>query len=101
MVTGPWGGKRAADQIDKDRSSSPLQEQGAEEEVEETGRPAKKRKSLPEVEMRVCLTGYKRWVGDKTKEDNDKVRRDHPHGNLLSEPNFCDSGNFASLASTS
>ena len=72
----PWGGKRAADQIDKDRSSSPARDDESQEEDDndaEASRPAKKRKSLPEVEMRICLTGYRRWVNDKTKEDNDKV----------------------------
>lgn len=76
---GIWGGKRAADQLDKkrgDRSSSPagkIVEEEVEEE-QETKRPAKRAKtSLPDVDMRVCLTGYKRWVGDKNKEEADRV----------------------------
>ncbi|KAH8897023.1 BRCT domain-containing protein [Thozetella sp. PMI_491] len=70
---GLWGGKRAADQIDKDKSSSPAPDRDADDDDEEEAeRPAKKRKSLPSVEMRICLTAYKRWVGDKKKEDDDK-----------------------------
>ncbi|KAK3333849.1 BRCT domain-containing protein [Cercophora scortea] len=76
---GPWGGKRAADQIDKDRtgkSSSPAHKD-AEGEVETPGskRPAKRTKpSLPEVDMRICLTGFKRWIGNKAKEESDRKK---------------------------
>lgn len=73
---GPWGGKRAADQIDKergaDRSSSPAHEQS--EDAEEAKRPAKRQKpSLPPVETKICLTSFTRWTGDKNKEDADRV----------------------------
>jgi hypothetical protein len=78
---GPWGGKRAADQIDKERKpeqSSPDEQDEQdddEEKVEDAKRPAKKQKrSLPSVEMRVVLTGFQRWVGDQQKEDQDRVR---------------------------
>lgn len=83
---GPWGGKRAADQIDRERtgrSSSPAARRGApddeddelvEEEEKTPKRPAKRAKmSLPNVEMRVCLTGFQRWVGDKHREEIDRV----------------------------
>lgn len=76
---GVWGGKRAADQLDKeraDRSSSPASkaDDDAEDEEEETKRPAKRAKvSLPEVDMRICLTGYKRWVENKATEEADRV----------------------------
>ncbi|SPQ27036.1 c9f6de18-114c-4566-b1c4-117199d8b410 [Thermothielavioides terrestris] len=75
---GIWGGKRAADQLDKqraDRSSSPASK-AAEDDIDdepEHKRPAKRAKvSLPEVDMRICLTGYKRWVGDKATEEADR-----------------------------
>lgn len=76
---GPWGGKRAADQIDKKRSmrsSSPAS--GVQDEEDDVygsaKRPSKKPKlSLPQVDMRVCLTGYKRWVQDVSKEEADRV----------------------------
>lgn len=73
---GPWGGKRAADQIDRERAakeSSPAEEEDEEEETAQK-RPAKKaRVSSGPVEMRICLTGYKRWVNDKIREDADRV----------------------------
>lgn len=75
----PWGGKRAADQIDKERgtkSSSPPHERPESDDDEEVKRPAKKAKSVPAVEYRIVLTGYKRWVGDKHKEDADRVSFD-------------------------
>ena len=72
----PWGGKRAADQIDRERSvkeSSPAEEEGEEDEAAQK-RPAKKaRVSSGPVEMRICLTGYKRWVNDKIREEADRV----------------------------
>lgn len=77
---GIWGGKRAADQLDKeraDRSSSPASRAADEDEdneVQETKRPAKRAKvSLPEVDMRICLTGYKRWVENRGTEEADRV----------------------------
>ncbi len=73
---GLWGGKRAADQIDKDRSSSPARDK--DDDDAETTHPTKKRKSLPGVEMRICLTGFRRWVGDKKKQDDDKVGARRP-----------------------
>lgn len=74
---GLWGGKRAADQLDKERSgtkSSPVHDRPANDDDEETRRPAKKHKpSLPPAEMRVVLTGYKRWIADTNREDIDRV----------------------------
>ncbi|KAK3342943.1 BRCT domain-containing protein [Neurospora tetraspora] len=72
---GPWGGKRAADQIDRDRSVKESSPAEGEDEEDETGqkRPAKKaRVSSGPVEMRICLTGYKRWVNDKMREEADR-----------------------------
>ncbi len=87
VSNGHWGGKRAADLLEKEhlnrRNHSSPTNAGEEEEGEEGGegeaktekRPAKKaRPSLKEVEMRVVLTGFKRWVNDKHKEDADRVR---------------------------
>ncbi|KAK1463265.1 BRCA1 C Terminus domain-containing protein [Colletotrichum melonis] len=71
---GPWGGKRAADQIDRERgrTSSPAQAMEVDEEDEDS-RPSKKRKSLrPDVEMRIVLTGFTRWVNAKSKEDTER-----------------------------
>jgi len=74
---GLWGGKRAADQIDRGRSlrsSSPATEAPDEASVSSVKRPTKRAKlSLPQVELRVCLTGYKRWIGNLSREDTDKV----------------------------
>ncbi|KAK4252429.1 hypothetical protein C7999DRAFT_36933 [Corynascus novoguineensis] len=74
---GIWGGKRAADQLDKERvnrSSSPASRAADDVEDEpENKRPAKRAKvSLPEVDMRICLTGYKRWVENKGTEEADR-----------------------------
>ncbi|GAW26956.1 putative brct domain-containing protein [Rosellinia necatrix] len=74
---GLWGGKRAADLIERDhlnrrRTSSPAAGEDKDSKAEK--RPAKKaRPTLPEVETRVILTGFKRWVNDKHREDADRV----------------------------
>ncbi|KAF5134460.1 BRCT-containing protein 1 [Metarhizium anisopliae] len=71
----PWGGKRAANLAEKEKDSktatSPKHKQ--EDEDEDTKRPSKKqRPSLPDVHMRLVVTGYTGWVGDSKKEDHDR-----------------------------
>jgi hypothetical protein len=77
--TGLWGGKRAADQIDKNnlnrRNASSPSEEPEEEEATTKKRPTRKaRPTLPDIEMKVILTGFKRWIdNNKLKEDADRV----------------------------
>jgi hypothetical protein len=102
---GLWGGKRAADQIDKDRaaeSSSPAAGVVEDEDDEDNGRPVKRQKSLPSVEMRICLTGYRRWVSDKYKEEVDRVSfgRFSSLIFLSADANVCTSENFVPWASS-
>lgn len=82
----PFGGKRAADQFEQQReqerekkarekqqSGSPDHDE-AEDGDEEEQRPAKKQKSgQPPADMRVVLTGYKRWIDGAKKEDAERV----------------------------
>lgn len=71
----PWGGKRAADQAQKEKLEK-LKAVEDDDEVDgkERKRPAKKpRPSLVDVELRMVVTGFNRWVGDKQKEDQDRV----------------------------
>ncbi|KAH7040347.1 uncharacterized protein B0I36DRAFT_391200 [Microdochium trichocladiopsis] len=76
---GHWGGKRALDQVEKEsnlkrNASSPSRAAEPDDELTSEKRPAKKaRPTLPQVELRVVLTGFKRWVNDKHKEDADRV----------------------------
>lgn len=71
--TAPWGGKRALDQAEKtkaQKASSPI----AAKDEDDTKRAQKKqRPSLPDIDMRLVLTGFQRWVGDQHKEDQDRV----------------------------
>ncbi|KAI0899161.1 BRCT domain-containing protein [Annulohypoxylon nitens] len=76
---GPWGGKRAADHIDREhlnrRSVSSPVAASDDKDAKSDKRPAKKaRPSLPEVTMRVVLTGFQRWVNDKHREDADRKK---------------------------
>ncbi|KAI1454449.1 BRCT domain-containing protein [Annulohypoxylon moriforme] len=76
---GPWGGKRAADHIDREhlnrRSVSSPVTANEEKEAKSEKRPAKKaRPMLPEVNARVVLTGFQRWVNDKHREDADRKK---------------------------
>ncbi|POR35195.1 BRCT domain-containing protein [Tolypocladium paradoxum] len=69
----PWGGRRAADLAEKEKSAKAATKSAHEDDDEDARRPTKKaRPSLPEVDMRVVVTGYKRWVGDRNKEDQDR-----------------------------
>jgi hypothetical protein len=76
-----WGGERAANKVDKERSaehsSSPAQkyEEDAEFSDEEDHNPKRQRVGPPPVEMRLLVTGYKGWLGNALKEDSDKVRQ--------------------------
>ncbi|KAL2755645.1 hypothetical protein ACRALDRAFT_2103589 [Sodiomyces alcalophilus JCM 7366] len=71
---GPWGGKRAADSLDRSRgarASSPTP--GADKQDDDDARPSKKRKSTAADEtIRVMLTGFTRWVGQKQREDAER-----------------------------
>ncbi|KAM7216172.1 hypothetical protein V8F06_008472 [Rhypophila decipiens] len=97
---GPWGGKRAADQIDRERtakSSSPTADGAHPEETDEededgpSRRPAKRAKTgLPAVEKRICLTGYSRWVGDKSREDADRKKLRSMGIQIVTEDSPCD-----------
>ncbi|KAK0742522.1 hypothetical protein B0T21DRAFT_391225 [Apiosordaria backusii] len=98
LKDGVWGGKRAMDQIDRERgvrSSSPADDEGEdddnEEEAGEKKRPSKRaRLSLPDVTMRVCATGYKRWVGNKTLEDSDRKKLRNLGVHLVQDTQPCD-----------
>lgn len=71
--TAPWGGKRAAAMAEKEAANKNQtgHDEGDDEEVR---RPSKKaRPSLPDVEMRIILTGFERWVEDQKREDQDRV----------------------------
>ncbi|KAK8037929.1 hypothetical protein PG994_014696 [Apiospora phragmitis] len=93
----PWGGKRAADQIEKKhlnrRSvSSPAPPSDQDDEVAAaTKRPARKTKlALKQIEARVILTGFKRWVNDKHKEDADRRKLREMGISVVSDGNVCD-----------
>ncbi|RSL67911.1 hypothetical protein CEP51_012591 [Fusarium floridanum] len=88
----PWGGKRAADQAEKE-NSKPKQAKSpeAEEDTAAAKRPAKKaRQSLPDVEMRVILTGFSRWVGERNKEDQDRRKLRDLGIQIVQEGQPCD-----------
>ncbi|KFA61983.1 hypothetical protein S40285_07593 [Stachybotrys chlorohalonatus IBT 40285] len=88
--TAPWGGKRAAAMAEKEAANKNQtgHDEGDDEEVR---RPSKKaRPSLPDVEMRIILTGFERWVEDQKREDQDR-RKLRNHGILIvGEGQTCD-----------
>ncbi|KAK8034612.1 hypothetical protein PG993_009607 [Apiospora rasikravindrae] len=93
----PWGGKRAADLIEKKHlnrrsASSPASTSDQEGEVAAaTKRPSKKSKTaLKQIEARVILTGFKRWVNDKHKEDADRRKLREMGISVVSDGNQCD-----------
>ncbi|KAH6894380.1 hypothetical protein B0T10DRAFT_250716 [Thelonectria olida] len=86
---GPWGGKRAADEVDKTRGNKQATSPAVDDDEEK--RPAKKsRPSRPEVEMRIILTGFSRWVGDKHKEDQDRRKLRDLGIQIVQEGQPCD-----------
>ncbi|KAH7175623.1 hypothetical protein EDB81DRAFT_874463 [Dactylonectria macrodidyma] len=87
----PWGGKRAADQVDKTAKPKPDASPEDEDESADDKRPTKKaRPSLPGVETRIILTGFDRWVGDKHKEDHDRRKLRDLGVQIVQEGQPCD-----------
>ncbi len=78
-----WGGERAANKVDKersaDRSSSPGQKHEEQEEYSDDDDHNSKRQRIgpPPVEMRLLVTGYKGWLNNALKEESDKVGQRH------------------------
>ncbi|KYK54946.1 BRCT domain-containing protein [Drechmeria coniospora] len=84
----PWGGKRAADMVEKEKQEK---EEALAEVDEGVKRPTKKaRPSLPEVETRIVVTGFKRWIGDKNKEDHDRRKLRDLGVQVVQEGQPCD-----------
>ncbi|KAF5657801.1 RTT107-like protein [Fusarium heterosporum] len=91
--TAIWGGKRAADQAEKTstKTKPSAEPEEAEDEDSTTKRPAKKAKpTLPGIEMRIILTGFPRWVGDKNKEDQDRKKLRDLGIQIVQENQPCD-----------
>jgi len=80
-----WGGERALSRFEKDKSAersiSPTAAKAQVDEFseEETRTPKRQKTSVPEVTMRLLITGYLGWLEDMKKEDSDKARTSHPH----------------------
>ncbi|KAM3451830.1 hypothetical protein MY3296_004977 [Beauveria thailandica] len=97
-ATTPFGGKRAANLVEKQRlAEEEAKERKAkgkdktEDDDEAAKRPSKKaRPSLPDVEMRVILTGFTRWVEDKHKEDIDRRKLRDMGIQIVQEGQACD-----------
>lgn len=91
---GPWGGKRAANQYEREQEAAKLSSPSGEpeemdEDDEESKRPAKKaKKTLPPIEMRILVTGFARWLGpDFSKEDVERVSTPHNIRTYIGEAN--------------
>lgn len=72
---GPWGGKRALDQLDHSRVGADGKKVKQEsEEAEEVKKPSKKRRKVEKpYNMTVTITSYQRWTDDPRREDKDRV----------------------------
>ncbi|TQV97527.1 hypothetical protein V2A60_006720 [Cordyceps javanica] len=97
-ATTPFGGKRAADLVEKQRLADveakerkAAEKEKANEDDDAVKRPSKKaRPSLPDVEMRIILTGFTRWVEDKNKEDADRRKLRDLGIQIVQEGQPCD-----------
>lgn len=72
---GPWGGKRALDQLDHSREETNGKKVKEEsEEAEEAKKPSKKRRKVEKpYNITVTITSYQRWIDDPKREDKDRV----------------------------
>lgn len=75
---GVWGGKRAADRIDREnsrkRTSSSADVEGDDDTSDEEQEIKRLKTGLPPIEMRLLITGYKKWLSSLMKEEADRVR---------------------------
>ncbi|KAK5995177.1 BRCT-containing 1-like protein [Cladobotryum mycophilum] len=88
----PFGGKRAANLVEKETNtaSSPLSKKGDVDDDDEKRPPKKARPSLPNVGMRIILTGFNRWVGEHTKEDQERRKLRDLGIQIVQEGQPCD-----------
>ncbi|KAH7319810.1 BRCT domain-containing protein [Stachybotrys elegans] len=88
----PWGGKRAADMAEKERAekSSAAPSNDEAEDAESKRPPKKARPSLPDVELRIILTSFNRWVGDQKTEDRDRRKLRNLGIQIVGEGQACD-----------
>ncbi|TVY27375.1 BRCT-containing protein [Lachnellula hyalina] len=97
-----WGGERAANNIDKQkslkrRSSSPanLASEGEEfSEEEDTRTPKRQRTSkpantLPPIGIRLLVTSYQGWIGNTNKEDADRKKLRELGVHVVQDPSNC------------
>ncbi|KAH0492655.1 hypothetical protein TgHK011_007599 [Trichoderma gracile] len=85
----PFGGKKAVELTEKEKGSA--KKSAARKDGDDEERPAKKsRPSLPGIEMRVILTGFPRWVGNQTKEDQDRRKLRDLGIQIVQEGHPCD-----------
>ncbi|KAF4595613.1 BRCT domain-containing protein [Ophiocordyceps camponoti-floridani] len=86
----PWGGKRAADQAERQQDEFKSAAKALLQRDDEA-RPVKKsRPSLPEVDMRIVVTAFDRWVGDSHKEDQDRRKLRDLGVQIVQEGQPCD-----------
>ncbi|PTB77772.1 BRCT domain-containing protein [Trichoderma longibrachiatum ATCC 18648] len=87
----PFGGKKAAELMEKEKEKGSAKKQAAHKDGDDEERPAKRsRPSLPGIEMRIILTGFPRWVGNQTKEDQDRRKLRDLGIQIVSEGHPCD-----------
>ncbi|TVY40689.1 BRCT-containing protein [Lachnellula occidentalis] len=97
-----WGGERAANNIDKQkslkrRSSSPANLASEEEEFseeEDTRTPKRQRISkpantLPPIGIRLLVTSYQGWISNVNKEDADKKKLRDLGVHVVQDPSSC------------
>ncbi|PFH55708.1 hypothetical protein XA68_17745 [Ophiocordyceps unilateralis] len=88
----PWGGKRAADLTEREQDEKSAAKALLKEERDgEMGRPVKRtRPSLPDVDMRIVVTAFDRWVGNSNKEDHDRRKLRDLGIQIVQEGQPCD-----------
>ncbi|KAH8598799.1 hypothetical protein B0O99DRAFT_26080 [Bisporella sp. PMI_857] len=93
-----WGGERAANKIEKERSlersSSPAAQSEEEEEYSADDQPKPKRSkisapTLPPAEIRLLITGYKKWIEKPEREEKDRRKLRELGILVVQDPTSC------------
>ncbi|KKF92648.1 Carboxy-cis cis-muconate cyclase [Ceratocystis platani] len=92
---GVWGGRRAADELEKamrESTKGRRTEQADSKEPDGDGQEAhttKKRKALPDIKYRIMTTGFRRWSNNPKLEEREKARLREFGIKLVEDGNPC------------
>ncbi|KAL5611719.1 hypothetical protein BROUX41_000706 [Berkeleyomyces rouxiae] len=94
-IGGVWGGRKAADQLEKAMRDSvrsrrtDTADNKEDDDAEDEVQPSRKRKGLPDIKYRIMTTGFRRWSNNPKMEEREKARLREFGIKLVEDGNPC------------